>query len=95
MDIQPCRQKWKGTEELSPGKHTLEFDFKYDGLGAATLAFGSPSGLGRSGTGTLKVDGCRRECAICRPESSEALHTSPQRNSIPANAGPASARFPV
>lgn len=39
------------------GKHVLEFDFKYDGLGAATLAFGSPSGLGRSGTGVLKVDG--------------------------------------
>jgi hypothetical protein len=35
----------------------LEYDFKYDGLGAATLAFGSPSGLGRSGTGVLKVDG--------------------------------------
>jgi len=40
-----------------PGKHTLEFDFKYDGLGAATLQYGSPSGLGRSGTGNLKVDG--------------------------------------
>jgi len=51
------RLKWKGTEELAPGRHTLEFDFKYDGLGAATLAFGSPSGLGRSGTGVLKVDG--------------------------------------
>ena len=51
------RVKWKGTEALTPGKHTLEFDFKYDGLGAATLAFGSPSGLGRSGTGVLKVDG--------------------------------------
>ena len=42
---------------LAPGKHTLEFDFKYDGLGAATLQYGSPSGLGRSGTGYLKVDG--------------------------------------
>ena len=51
------RLKWEGSEELEPGKHTLEFDFKYDGLGAATLAFGSPSGLGRSGTGVLKVDG--------------------------------------
>ncbi len=51
------RLKWEGAEVLAPGKHTLEFDFKYDGLGAATLAFGSPSGLGRSGTGTLKVDG--------------------------------------
>jgi arylsulfatase A-like enzyme len=51
------RIKWEGSEELTPGKHILEFDFKYDGLGAATLAFGSPSGLGRSGTGVLKVDG--------------------------------------
>ena len=42
---------------LAPGKHTPEFDFKYDGLGAATLQYGSPSGLGRSGTGYLKVDG--------------------------------------
>jgi arylsulfatase len=42
---------------LSPGKHTLEFDFKYDGLGIATLAFNNLSGIGRSGTGVLKVDG--------------------------------------
>jgi arylsulfatase len=51
------RVKWEGPKVLAPGKHTLAFDFKYDGLGAATLAFGSPSGLGRSGTGVLKVDG--------------------------------------
>jgi len=49
--------RWEGTDVLSPGKHTLEFDFKYDGLGAETLQYGSPSGLGRSGTGYLKVDG--------------------------------------
>ena len=49
--------KWEGPDALTPGKHTLEFDFKYDGLGAATLQYGSPSGLGRSGTGNLKVDG--------------------------------------
>jgi arylsulfatase len=51
------RLKWAGTEALTPGRHTLEFDFKYDGLGAGTLAFNDFSGLGRSGTGTLKVDG--------------------------------------
>jgi arylsulfatase A-like enzyme len=51
------RVKWKGKEALSPGKHTLEYDFKYDGMGAATLAFNSVSGLGRNGTGVLKVDG--------------------------------------
>ena len=49
--------KWEGKKALTPGKHTLEFDFKYDGLGAGTLKYGSPSGLGRSGTGYLKVDG--------------------------------------
>ena len=35
----------------------LEFDFKYDGLGMATLAFDNVSGIGRGGTGILKVDG--------------------------------------
>ena len=42
---------------LTAGKHTLEYDFKYDGLGFATLAFNNISGLGRGGTGTFKVDG--------------------------------------
>jgi arylsulfatase len=51
------RIKWEGPEALTPGKHTLEFDFKYDGLGLGTLAFNNMSGLGRPGTGTLKVDG--------------------------------------
>ncbi|HTQ51312.1 MAG TPA: arylsulfatase [Candidatus Acidoferrales bacterium] len=51
------RIKWEGTEALAPGKHKLEYDFKYDGLGFATLAFNSISGLGRPGTGTFKVDG--------------------------------------
>jgi hypothetical protein len=51
------RIKWEGPEALAPGKHTLEFDFKYDGLGMGTLAFNSISGIGRSGTGVLKVDG--------------------------------------
>ncbi|TWU29609.1 arylsulfatase [Bythopirellula polymerisocia] len=51
------RPRWEAAEALSPGKHTLEFDFKYDGLGAGTLAFNSMSGIGRSGTGVLKVDG--------------------------------------
>jgi len=51
------RIKWEGPEVLAPGKHLLEFDFKYDGLGMATLAFNNMSGIGRSGTGVLKVDG--------------------------------------
>jgi len=50
------RIKWQGPA-LSPGRHTVVFDFDYDGLGAETLAYGSPSGIGRGGTGTLKVDG--------------------------------------
>jgi len=33
-------------EKLAPGKHTLKFDFKYDG-----------TGYGKGGTGTLTVDG--------------------------------------
>ena len=40
-----------------PAATPLEFDFKYDGLGAGTLAFNDFSGVGRPGTGTLKVDG--------------------------------------
>jgi arylsulfatase len=51
------RVRWEGADALAPGKHTIEFDFKYDGLGFATLAFNNLSGIGRSGTGTLKVDG--------------------------------------
>jgi arylsulfatase len=35
----------------------MEFDFKYDGLGAGTLAFNNVSGIDRGGTGVLKVDG--------------------------------------
>jgi arylsulfatase len=51
------RVKWEGPDALAPGKHILEFDFKYDGLGMGTLAFNSDSGIAQPGTGTLKVDG--------------------------------------
>ncbi len=51
------RVRWEGPEALSPGKHTIEFDFKYDGLGFATLPFNDVSGIGHSGTGTLSIDG--------------------------------------
>jgi arylsulfatase len=44
--VQQERVKWQGKEALTPGKHVLEFDWKYDG-----------PGLGKGGTGTLKVDG--------------------------------------
>jgi len=51
------RLKWEGPDALTPGPHTVEFDFIYDGLGSGTLAYNDFSGVGRPGTGTLKVDG--------------------------------------
>ncbi len=51
------RIKWQGPDALTAGKHVLEFDFKYDGLGMGTLAFANASGIGQGGTGTLSVDG--------------------------------------
>jgi arylsulfatase len=43
------RNRWEGPP-LSPGQHTIEFDFEYDG-----------GGFGKGGTGTLTVDGKRGE----------------------------------
>jgi arylsulfatase len=63
------RVKWEGPE-LALGRHTVEFDFKYDGLGVGTLAFNNMSGLGRSGTGTLRVDG-------------KAVQTIPMTHTLP------------
>lgn len=51
------RIKWQGPDVLAPGKHTLVFDFRYDGLGPGTLAFNNFDGVGKGGTGTLSVDG--------------------------------------
>ncbi len=51
------RVKWQAPDVLPAGKHAIEFDFKYDGLGAGTLASNNLSGIGRPGTGSLKVDG--------------------------------------
>ncbi|MCO6042763.1 arylsulfatase [Aeoliella sp. ICT_H6.2] len=51
------RIKWEGQDALSPGNHVLEFDFKYDGSGVGTMAYNSFTGIGKGGTGTLKVDG--------------------------------------
>ncbi len=44
LDLQ--RINWRGNKPLTAGKHTLTFDFTYDG-----------DGLGRGGLGVLKVDG--------------------------------------
>jgi arylsulfatase len=40
------RFRWEGKDALAPGKHTVLFDFKYDGPGMA-----------KGGTGVLSVDG--------------------------------------
>jgi hypothetical protein len=49
--------KWEAPEALKPGRHTVVFDFKYDGLGTDTMKYNNFSGIGKGGTGTLKVDG--------------------------------------
>ncbi|HMN97554.1 MAG TPA: arylsulfatase [Phycisphaerales bacterium] len=51
------RVRWAGTDALPPGRHTIEFDFEYEGIGSGTLRFNDFSGVGRPGTGTLKVNG--------------------------------------
>ena len=40
------RFRWESPDALTPGKHTVVFDFKYDG-----------PGFGKGGTGVLSVDG--------------------------------------
>jgi arylsulfatase len=47
-------------------RRPVEFDLECDGAGAGTLAFNNFSGVGRPGTGTLKVDG--KEVATKRME---------------------------
>ena len=49
--------EWRGNDALAPGRHVVEFDFRYDGMGMGTLAFNSFAGIGQGGTGVLKVDG--------------------------------------
>ena len=44
------RFRWEGTQALTPGKHTIAFDFTYDG-----------PGFGKSGTGVFSVDGMRAD----------------------------------
>jgi len=50
------RITWEG-QVLSPGRHVITFDFKYDGSGVGTMKYNSFAGIGKGGTGTLKVDG--------------------------------------
>ena len=65
------RLKWEGPDALTPGKHTVEFDFKYEDPGVCTLLYNNMSGLAQPGTGVLKVDG--REVA-----TRKMLHTLPR-----------------
>ena len=51
------RLKWEGPDVLTPGKHTIEFDSKYDGRGVGTMAFNNFSGIGQPADTTFKVDG--------------------------------------
>jgi len=51
------RVKWEGPDALTPGRHTIEFESRYEGLGAATMAFNNFSGIGKSADTTFKVDG--------------------------------------
>ena len=44
LDLQ--RVRWEGAEPLSPGSHTITYDFTYEG-----------GGLGKGGVGVLTVDG--------------------------------------
>jgi arylsulfatase len=66
LDIK--RTRWQAPGALQAGRHVVEFAFKYDGLGVGTLAFDNASGIGRGGTGVLKVDG--REVARGQVERS-------------------------
>ena len=49
-----------GTEKLTPGRYTIDFDFKYDG-----------GGIGKGGLGTLTVDG--KKVAESRIEQTSPL----------------------
>jgi hypothetical protein len=51
------RPRWEGPDALTPGKHTIEFESRYDGLGVGTMAYNNFSGIGRPAECTLKVDG--------------------------------------
>ena len=35
LDIK--RTRWEGANALTPGRHTIEFDYQYAGLGMATI----------------------------------------------------------
>jgi arylsulfatase len=51
------RVRWESSDALTAGKHTVEFEFNYDGLGFGTFAFNSLSGVGQPAEGVLRIDG--------------------------------------
>ena len=55
------RFRWEGAQPLSPGRHTVVFDFNYDGPGIA-----------KGGTGVLSVDG-REVAKLTIPHTVPAL----------------------
>jgi arylsulfatase A-like enzyme len=57
------RFRWEGTDSLTPGKHAIVFDFKYDGPGVA-----------KGGTGVLSVDGTQVASKTI-PHTTPALFT--------------------
>ncbi len=46
VQMTTAKTRWESAQALPPGKHTIVFDFKYDG-----------PGYGKGGTGVLSVDG--------------------------------------
>jgi arylsulfatase A-like enzyme len=55
--------RWEGPQALTPGKHIILFDFKYDG-----------PGMGKGGTGVLSVDG-KKVASKTIPHTVPALMT--------------------
>lgn len=51
------RVRWEAPQPLTAGKHVIEFDLDYSGLGFATFAFNNLSGVGQPAEGVLLVDG--------------------------------------
>src|SRR5260221_11487867 len=54
--VERKRDRWEAPEVLSSGKHTLVFDFYYEGVALGSLASGI-SGIGKGGLGVCEVVG--------------------------------------
>ena len=70
------RFRWEGEQALTPGKHSVVFDFTYDG-----------PGVGKGGTGVLSVDGAevaRQTIPHTIPVPDDDRRVLRRRASIPA-----------